>query len=48
VLVADNIKAVRAFINAEVKIVAEAFSPREMAAFEADVTTALEGLVATA
>lgn len=48
VLVADNIKEVRAFINAEVKVVTEAFSPREMEAFEADMTTALEGSVATA
>jgi hypothetical protein len=46
VLVADNIKAVRAFINAEVKVVADAFAPREMEAFEADMTTALEGSVA--
>lgn len=48
VLVADNIKAVRAFINAEVKVVADAFAPREMEAFEADMTTALEGSVVTA
>jgi hypothetical protein len=48
VLVADNIKAVRAFINAEVKVVVDAFAPREMEAFEADLTTALEGSVATA
>jgi hypothetical protein len=48
VLVADNIKAVRAFINAEVKVVSDAFAPREMEAFEADMTTALEGSVATA
>lgn len=48
VLVSDNIKAVRAFINAEVKVVTEAFAPREMEAFEADLTTALEGSVAIA
>jgi hypothetical protein len=48
VLVADNIKAVRSFINAEVKVVSDAFAPREMEAFEADMTTALEGSVATA
>lgn len=47
VLVADNIKAVRAFINAEVKVVADAFSPREVEAFEADMNTALEGSVAS-
>lgn len=47
VLVSDNIKAVRAFINAEVKVVADAFAPHEMEAFEADMTTALEGSVAT-
>lgn len=46
VLVSDNIKAVRAFINAEVKVVSDAFSPRDVEAFEADMTTALEGLVA--
>lgn len=48
VLVSDNIKAVRAFINAEVKVVSDAFSPRDVEAFEADMTTALEGLVALA
>lgn len=48
VMVADNIKEIRAFINAEIKVVTEAFAPREMEAFEADVTVALEGSVATA
>ena len=48
VMVADNIKEIRAFINAEIKVVIEAFAPREMEAFEADVTVALEGSVATA
>ena len=48
VMVADNIKEIRAFINAEIKVVTEAFSPREMEAFEADVTVALEGSATTA
>lgn len=46
VLVADNIKAVRAFINAEVKVVAEAFAPSEMTALTTDLTEALEGIPA--
>ena len=46
VLVADNIKAVRAFVNAEVKVVTEAFAPSEMTALTTDLTEALEGIPA--
>lgn len=46
VLVADNIKEVRAFINAEVKVVTEAFAPSEMTALTTDLTEALEGIPA--
>lgn len=44
VLVADNIKAVRAFINAEVKLVSEAFAPGEMAELIIDLAESSEAV----
>lgn len=44
VLVADNIKAVRAFINAEVKLVSEAFAPGEMAELITDLARSSEAV----
>lgn len=44
VLVADNIKAVRAFINAEVKLVSEAFAPGEMAELITDLAESSEAV----
>ncbi len=46
VLVADNIKAVRAFINAEVKLVSEAFAPGEMAELITDLAESSEAVPA--
>jgi len=45
-VVADNIKAVRAFINGEIKSLEDTFSEANVKSFEVDMETALAGVAA--